>query len=76
MKKSKQDRENILQEEIQRVKKGNDYDIEMENSWGTGNRLRPDLNVQGYCPKCASDYSKSKVLKEGRTTCEFCGTEI
>lgn len=76
MKKSKQDRENIVQEEIQRVKKGIDYDIEMANSWGKGNGLRPDLNVQGYCPKCASDYSKSKALKEGRTTCEFCGTEI
>lgn len=76
MRKSKQERENIVQEETLKVKKGNEYDIEMANNWGNGRKLRPDLDVQGYCPKCASYYPKSKALSEGRVICDFCGTEI
>ena len=74
MKKSKLDRENIVLEEIQRVKQGNDYDEEMAELFR--NKIRPELDFQGYCPKCASDYPKSEALSKGCTTCEFCGSEI
>lgn len=74
MRKDKREREDIVQEEIQRVKNNPKYDVQKANEYGR--RFRPDLDVQGYCPKCATDYSKSTALKEGRTTCEFCGTEI
>ena len=61
-------------EEIQRVKQGNDYDEEMAELFR--NKIRPDLDFQGYCPKCASDYPKSEALSKGCTTCEFCDSEI
>lgn len=73
MKKSKREREDIVQEEIQRVKHNPKYDIRMANEYGNG--LRPDLDVQRYCPSCGKDYSKFKT-QQSIMTCEFCGTEI
>lgn len=76
MKKSKEDKDNIAQEELQKVKRGDEYDEIMANQYGKENELRPDLDMQGYCPRCAMYYPKSKAIREGRINCEFCGTTI
>ena len=68
------DKESIVREEMERVRNGPEFNWEMASRWG--NNLRPDLDVQGYCPKCAKYYPKSDALKKGIDRCEFCGTKI
>lgn len=74
MKKSKLERENIVQQELQRVKNNSKYDASLAMKYG--NVLRPDLDVQGFCPQCASEYTKATALNKGIKNCEFCGAEI
>lgn len=70
------ERESIVWEETQRVLSNPKFDVQAANTHGKGNGIRPDLDLQGYCPKCAAEYSKSKALRKGLTNCEFCGSEI
>jgi hypothetical protein len=74
MKKSKAEREDIVQQEIQRVKNNPQYDEAKAKEYNTG--LRPDLNLQGFCPRCASDYDKATALRKNIENCEFCGEKI
>ena len=74
MKMESADKESIVREEMERVRNGPEFNWEMASRWG--NNLRPDLDVQGYCPKCAKYYPKSDALKKGIDRCEFCGTKI
>lgn len=76
MNKPRREREDIVEEETQRIKSSPKYDIQLAQKYERGNGLRPDLDVIGYCPKCASYYPRSKALKENITNCEHCGTTI
>lgn len=62
MKMESADKESIVREEMERVRNGPEFNWEMASRWG--NNLRPDLDVQGYCPKCAKYYPKSDALKK------------
>lgn len=51
MKKSKREPEDIVEQEEQAIRSGPDFDIRSA-TWSKG--IRVDLDVLGYCPKCAS----------------------
>lgn len=51
MKKSKREPEDIVEQEEQAIRSGPDFDIRSA-TWSKG--IRADLDVLGYCPKCAS----------------------
>lgn len=62
-----------MEQEEQAIRSGPDFDIRSA-TWSKG--IRADLDVLGYCPKCASYYPRSKTARENITKCEYCGTPI